>query len=273
MKRPTVGDKDHNDGGRELIYVTGWPKSGCTWLVRLLGDVLNCPTGGAVPKKDYKEIAAEGWDRPGKYVVRKTHFVLIDEDGPLVPRPHRLNWKKLAGERIIHIMRDPRDIAVSMAFYFEYPIEKAIQQLRDGWRMPIEGGWASHIAKWMDPPFTCTHTSYEALSCDCAAEMRRILATARIPYDHARVDTAVQCQSFAVRRQHIIDQGERYKRGEPYEDYLRGTEWQLRFMRKGIAGDWVNHFTRGHGKSMQKYFGEAMMRLGYIENKDWWKSL
>lgn len=273
MTRPRVRQADHTDGDRQLIYVTGWPKSGCTWLTRLLGDVLDCPTGGTIAGKDHKELAAEGWDRPAPYVVRKAHFVLVDEGGSLVPRPHRLDWKKLADERVIHIMRDPRDIAVSMAFYFEYSIGKALQQLKSGWRMPIEGGWVEHIQEWIGVQFPCVHTSFELLTDDCVEETRRILLESGLPLDGARLPGAIQRQSFAVRRQHVIDQGEKYARGEPHYVYLRGTDWNLRFMRKGIVGDWKNHFTRKQGEQAQRFFGPMMKQLGYIKNEDWWKAL
>lgn len=273
MERPKVGTAGHSDGSREIVYVVGWPKSGCTWLARLLGDALNCPVGGTMGRKDYKEIATEGWNRPAPYVVRKTHFVLIDEDGPLVPRPHRLNWKRLTTERVIYIVRDPRDIAVSMAFYFEYSLDKALQQLRVGWRMPIEGGWVKHIEEWQDVSFPCIYTSFEALLENGKVEMARILREARLPTDEERIANAVERQSFANRKQHIVEQGEKFLHGEPHAVYLRGTEWQLTFMRKGIAGDWKNHFTRKHGKRAQRFFGPTMKRLGYIKKEDWWKSL
>lgn len=82
---------------KKVIFVAGYPKSGNTWLTRLLGDALDCPTGGSMPQQDAVEIACEGNDRPGHYVIRKGHFVLLNDDGPgqIVPRPHRLAWKRL----------------------------------------------------------------------------------------------------------------------------------------------------------------------------------
>jgi hypothetical protein len=64
---------------KKVIYVCGHPKSGNTWLTRLLGSVLNSPTGGCMPSQDGKEIATEGQDRTGNYFIRKGHFTFTDE--------------------------------------------------------------------------------------------------------------------------------------------------------------------------------------------------
>ena len=30
----------------ETVYVVGYPKSGCTWLTRLVAELLGCPVSG-----------------------------------------------------------------------------------------------------------------------------------------------------------------------------------------------------------------------------------
>ena len=45
------------------------------------------------------------------------------------------------------------------------------------------------------------------------------------------------------------------------------------FMRKGIIGDWENHFKRDDGRLFQEHFGGLMLEQGYIENGDWWEVL
>lgn len=254
-----------------MIYVTGWPKSGCTWLTRLLADALNCRAGGATPHKDVKEIAAEGWDRPAPYIVRKTHFVLTDKGEQAVPRAHRLNPNKITTERIIHIIRDPRDVTVSTACYFGIGIREAIYKLRDGWEMPITGGgWNDYMAKWMNVDFA-TRTSYEALTEGSVKEIIRILEKANLPVDQKRIVAAVGRQSFDRRRQHIKKYPEQYlQRGR---HGMSGAEYQLFFLRKGVVGDWRNHFNRKDGRVAQACFGKTMKQLGYIDHDDWWREL
>jgi hypothetical protein len=44
-------------------------------------------------------------------------------------------------------------------------------------------------------------------------------------------------------------------------------------MRKGIVGDWRNHFDRKHGKMITEHLGELMIQQGYIDSLDWWKGI
>jgi hypothetical protein len=39
--------------------------------------------------------------------------------------------------------------------------------------------------------------------------------------------------------------------------------------RKGIAGDWVNHFTPRHASVFEELYGDILVRLGYEEDSDW----
>jgi hypothetical protein len=49
----------------------------------------------------------------------------------------------------------------------------------------------------------------------------------------------------------------------------RGSEDVGSHYRKGIAGDWVNYFTREHAEAFQDKFGDLVGRLGYEANADW----
>jgi hypothetical protein len=41
-------------------------------------------------------------------------------------------------------------------------------------------------------------------------------------------------------------------------------------MRKGIVGDWKNHFTKADAEYITEYLGEFMMEQEYIESLDWY---
>jgi hypothetical protein len=44
-------------------------------------------------------------------------------------------------------------------------------------------------------------------------------------------------------------------------------------MRKGVAGDWKNYFTRDLGRLLHERLGELMREQGYIKSDDWWEKL
>jgi restriction endonuclease Mrr len=49
----------------------------------------------------------------------------------------------------------------------------------------------------------------------------------------------------------------------------RGVENVMSHYRKGVAGDWINHFTRQHAEAFEASFGDLLTRLGYEEDSDW----
>ena len=68
------------------------------------------------------------------------------------------------------------------------------------------------------------------------------------------LEGVVKRQSFATRRKELASSGSKYMYGETI---------QLKNMRKGIAGDWKNHFNPELEKLAEGYFGETMRRMGY----------
>lgn len=135
---------------REIIVV-GYVKSGNTWVSRLLGEVLNSPVTGwgvALP------LAKEGEGRNGHYIVRQLHLnpnynaakfpeFICSEWGACIPR-----WN---GEKIVHVIRDPRDICVSAYYYWNRDtIQETIWAMIKG----IEpfggvGGYLDYVHNWL----------------------------------------------------------------------------------------------------------------------------
>lgn len=248
--------------GRCNIYVGGYPKSGLTWLCRMLGDALNCPMGSARPEWDTASASTEGMARPGPWFVRRGHYVLTDEAcDRVIPRLQRLAWRCLGESRAIFIVRDPRDVAVSSAYYWQVSLDLCLTKMATVHFVPeIDCSWNDYVRAWLDSGIAVV-TSYEALSRDCVGELGRVLQAARLPFDDGRLEQAVYRQSLEQRRKWTLSQ----EAQEFYRGRGRGVEHWLRFLRKGIVGDWANHFNREQMRLAQKYFGELMLELGYAQ--------
>ena len=91
------------------IVVVGYPKSGCTWATRLVAELVGCPVAGFW-QSDKKEIAIEGEHRVSDFRCYKSHHQLAE----LGLQPNDSDaW-------LIYVLRDPRDIAISAANYFQF---------------------------------------------------------------------------------------------------------------------------------------------------------
>jgi hypothetical protein len=50
---------------------------------------------------------------------------------------------------------------------------------------------------------------------------------------------------------------------------VRGVEDVTSHYRKGVAGDWVNHFEPRHAEAFQAHYGDVLIRLSYEDDADW----
>ena len=207
------------------IFTTAHPRSGVTWLGRLLSDLLNCPWQD---RAGY-EMAFYGIDSKGKFVIRKRHSL-----------------DKLPG-LTVYIYRDPRDVCVSRHFYNGHPnMRVTIDQME-----PYESRIRSI---WEHPEKYTTLLRYEDLHETPIITLRRIIK--------ALIGTSLTDDYIS----------ESYER-QTFGAFLSRYPQAIGSMRKGIVGDWRNHFNREDGRLFQECFGNLMLDQGYIESDFWWEAL
>jgi hypothetical protein len=97
---------------------------------------------------------------------------------------------------------------------------------------------------------------YEVLLADPAAELARVGSALGLAFGAPDVARAVERQAFARR-----------------SGRSRGSEDTASFFRKGIAGDWRNHFDAEGAKAFREAAGgrwnRLLLELGYERDSDW----
>jgi len=218
------------------IFTTGHPRSGNSWIGRLLSDLLNCPWQDRLGYP----MAFYGIDSNGKFVIRKRHSI-----------------DKLPGLTVF-IYRDPRDVCVSKHFYNNHPNMKlTIDQMR----LPIldeldgYGPYESFVRSlWEHPEKYTTLLRYEDLHETPTITLRRIV--------EALIGTSLTDDYIS----------ESYER-QTFDAFMSRYPQAKGSMRTGIVGEWRNHFNRDDGRLFQEHFGRLMLDQGYIEDGDWWEEL
>ena len=230
--------------GRDIIWVVGSPKCGNTWLSRLIAEALDCPIGGSwrEDRQMFKTPpATEGLKRPGGYWIYQEH---------LTEKPHAPNQK------IVVINRDPRDAIVSTMYYWELPnINSAINKGMDRWK--------SMVDFWIFQPRADSYVSYEQLKDNAVSHLGRILTEIDTP-PAKRIDHVVKNQEFHNKRKYVAKHG---------DSMPHGTPLQMKMLRKGIVGDWKNHFTKNDAKRVHSELFNHMNILGYEHDPDWWRKV
>jgi aryl sulfotransferase len=279
-------------GPGKIDWLASYPKSGNTWLRLLLAEYFNerdepfdinkpgVTNGIASSRARFDELlGVNSADlnpsevhqlQPHIYEMMtarnpahqwiKVHDAQIRlADGRWLFPPHISNG-------VIYLIRNPLDIAVSMAFHGGHEdMDKAVAKIcdpeghlaRDGaiQLRQFMGSWSDHAESWIDQKeMPVLVVRYEDMLAGAADQLERVIRFARptVEVDKARLELAAKNTAF---------------------DRLRATEDELgfretptkakRFFRSGKAGGWRDHLTGEHVKRIRAQHGAVMDRFGF----------
>lgn len=240
---------------RQQLIVVGYPRSGNSWLARLLGDVLDSPVTGWI---GVRPLCEEGLGRTGGHIIRQLHLkpAKLSPGRRTIIDAYTLNQNNVGNFKLIHIVRDPRDITVSAKFFYDMgSITDTIHMIGSGTdHVEVVGSWQDFVGTWLESGVKHVRVSYEDLSISTKDELRTISERLGIKMDDSRFADAIYRQSFEAKRAQIRIDGD----DRPY-----GKKRQLEHMRKGIVGDWRNYYNTEHARLAERYFGDMMKKAGY----------
>ncbi|NEO99690.1 MAG: sulfotransferase domain-containing protein [Symploca sp. SIO2E9] len=250
------------------VLVVGYPKSGNTWLTRLVAELINCPVKGFFEQPNNPEISIEGSTRQSNYVVFKGHqsFDKI--------------CQKIQHNNLIYVVRNVHDVAVSGANFFEfYPtnlvnkvickspilgdlyyrqtfisekgkIRKMIRTLDKGdssvpWcQIP----WDEHIIPYLTNGVLVI--KYEDLLANPEVECQKILSHIGINRSGQQMREAIKNQSFGTIK-------EKFKSNNQKKHEA--------FLREGKSGGWKQKLTVKQQKFLTNRFFDTLNSLGYLD--------
>lgn len=232
------------------IVVTEYPRSGGSWVVGMLGDALE------LPKRDIY-VRPEGFF----FDARRHPWYSGYDDLGLTPscviKSHELPDSRLIDfpAHYVHLIRDGRDVVVSRYHYERYfcpanglgpPLSTPLQ----GYTRRVAAEWAGYVRAWQSRrPVTAR---YEGFLANPAAAIRDVLSALGFGPQETAIRRAVENNSL-----------------EKFRASLDGTFKHDTPVRKGIAGDWRNHFTSAEIREFKAMAGEALLELGYEKTPDW----
>lgn len=240
--------------------LSGFPRSGRTWLRVMLAHAF---------EELFHLTTAKPWDVDSlsKVEPRVPRIVVTPGLGdPRTLKPENLpkshDWAK--GHRVVLLTRDPRDLAVSLYFErvhrsahfpteiirYEGDLSSFLREDAGSLRTIIE--YMNIWARNKDVPATIRIVKFEHLVADTALEFGRLLEFVGLDATPEFVESLVRSASFDQMRRLEVSGRLGYK---PTPTLLQDDRALV--LRRGIAGGYKDHFTRGD----HEYAAAAMAKL------------
>jgi hypothetical protein len=289
------------------VWLASYPKSGNTWFRMLVAnlvatdgkpvDINNLPVRGGhanargpfdyltlidssllthdeidcLRPRVYEELASGAED--DEYdAVRDTppiRFVKIHDAYALTPKGEPLLAGRRGADAAILIVRDPRDVAPSLANHNGSTIDQAIAAMNNQKSAASAGtktlypqlrqrqqGWSGHAETWLDQTDIPVHViRYEEMRADAFGTFRRALEFAGHPAsdDPDTIRRAVDFADFAELRRQELDKG--------FSETPRRPD--VIFFRRGEAGAWRDELSAEQVARIETAHAPMMRRLGY----------
>jgi len=279
-----------------LVWLASYPKSGNTWLRLLLANLLSGQdtpaninrielNGRSLVRRDAidaatqidsdlltrdeadrlrarltEDFAAEldASDRDAFVKVHDAYRHRADGTAPFGVRPARA---------VVYMLRDPRDVAVSLAWHNRVTIAEAISEMADADHVLSRNrnrrstqltqrvsDWSGHVLSWTeqrDVPLLLVR--YEDLLADPVRTFETAVRFLGIPATTDQIARAVRFSAFAEL------QGQEARNG-----FLERQSPDAPFFRSGRAGAWVEVLTPAQAASITRAHGAVMAAFGYV---------
>jgi hypothetical protein len=276
------------DKGGQIIWLASYPKSGNTWLRCLLeayrcngnldiNDIRICLSDGSLtplqtvaPMPMQDNAVLQRMLRPAALLhliafSRDPCFVKTHWANLTVPGFHSYIPPQLT-RKAIYVVRDPRQVAISLSMWLNYPIDKIISNMNNpahylGGRqqnaISILSTWSAHAASWATEEAFPVHVMmYEDMLADTEKALEECIDFLGWKKDKRRIKRAVKAASMKALQETEEAAGftENVSTGQERFFHAGGTRWQ-----DELGPKWIKQIEDDHR--------EVMIQLGYLEKK------
>jgi Sulfotransferase domain len=243
------------------VFLVSYPRSGNTWARFLLGNLLD-PTDPVTFANVESRIPE---------IYFNSDHVMRGLAPPRLLKSHECFQPHY--RRVIYIVRDPRDVAVS--FYHhnvkagnipdDYPMQDFIRRFINAEFDAKWGSWSDHVRSWLllrhgRPDFILLR--YEDMQREPAQELEHIASFLQ-RFSFSSVNTSPQ----AIRRAIELSSPERMRDLEKQQGkkwvLTQGTRSDKLFIRSATSGEWKSHLPEESVAALELAWGNLMRSLGY----------
>jgi len=237
------------------VWLVSYPKSGNTWTRFLIANLIS--GGRAVGWSNIEQIV------PDIYVGRDPLYRAL-------PRPRYFKSHdayRPEYRRVIFIVRDPRDVAVSYYHYVRkskmLPVDATMDDFMSRFlagTMDAYGSWGENIGSWLGarqgtPDFTIVR--YEDLLADTVAQLSRVAEALHLSVKDSELARAVEnSKADRMRQSEEVEWGKHKQ--------LRDSRPEIPFVRAAKSGQWQTELPPESARQIEAAWGHSMRQLGYL---------
>ncbi|KAM4651800.1 3-beta-hydroxysteroid sulfotransferase-like [Discoglossus pictus] len=239
------------------VFNVTFPKSGTTWLQEILTLIYS--NGDPTPAR-----TQYSWDRVPwieqhtgrEHLEHRPSPRLITSHLPEHLFPQSFFTSKA---KVIYTVRNPKDVCVSI-YYFSLVAQfmEKNENFQEFVSKFLKGdmlfcGWFEHVKGWLkhkdNPNFLLL--SYDDMIKDPRSNVINICKFLEKELDDAAIDSVVQNSSFKAMKENNMSNYSAVP-----QNIFNKQEGE--FYRKGISGDWKNHFTPAQVEEFERIYHDIM---------------
>ncbi|KAM4697358.1 sulfotransferase 1A1-like [Rhinophrynus dorsalis] len=244
------------------LLICTYPKSGTTWMSEIVDliysglDTEKTERGAIFQRVPFLEYAVP--DMPsGTEILDKRESPRVIKSHLHVELLPNSFWEK--NVKVIYIARNAKDVAVSYYHFYRMAIvhpdpgtfEEFLNTFMEG--KVAFGSWSAHVKGWwnMRKQRDILYLFYEEMLEDPKREIRKVLEFMGKELPEELVEKIHQHTSFqAMKSNHLANYS---TIPSSVMDHSISP-----FMRKGVCGDWKNHFTVSQNERFDDYYQREM---------------
>ena len=237
------------------VYLVSYPRSGNTWTRFLIGNLLDTDHPPSFADIEARIPAINLW--PDK--------VLLQAKRPRILKSHEYFDPRY--RRVIYILRDPRDVAVSMYHYSikrnqladDSPMEQFVGRFIAGEFMSDFSNWEDHLRSWTGTRMGRSEfllLRYEDMQAALEAELAKIAVFLNVHASPERLSRSAQLSSAERLRELEREQSDQWK-------LTKNTRKDKPFVRSAKAGSWREVLSQKSIAQIERAWGRTMQEFGY----------
>ncbi|XP_066433034.1 sulfotransferase 1A1-like isoform X1 [Eleutherodactylus coqui] len=251
---------EHFQARADDLLISTYPKSGTTWVSKIVdlilnkGDMAESQKAAIFERVPFLECSGPG--------MPSATEILNKQDFPRVIKTHlqvdvlpKSFWDKKC--KVIYVARNAKDVAVSYYHFYRMAFghpdpgtwDEFLNSYMEG--NVAFGRWSTHVKGWwkMRQQSDILYLFYEDMLEDPRREIQKLLKFMKWEISDEVMEKILKYTSFQAMKNNPMANYSTF----PFMDHSISP-----FMRKGISGDWKTHFTVAQNERFDEYYRQEM---------------